>query len=74
MEKLVEVQREDLEIGQVYCDIKWQDAATHLKLIERGRDWLSFEHVAGSNTYAANEDGTIQFSITGDHFYKLDNE
>ena len=72
MEKLVEVQREDLEIGQVYCDIKWQDAATHLKLIERGRDWLSFEHVAGSNAYAANEDGMYLFSLTGDTFYKYE--
>ena len=72
MEKLVEVQRQDLEIGQVYCDIKWQDAATHLKLIERGKDWLSFEHVAGSNTYAANEDGIYQFSLTGDTFYKYE--
>jgi len=56
----------------VYCDVKWKDVATHLKLIERGMDWLSFEHVAGSNTYMTNEDGTIQFSLTGDHFYKYE--
>jgi len=72
MEKLIEIPREDLLVGQVYCDVKWKDVATHLKLIERGMDWLSFEHVAGSNTYMTNEDGTIQFSLTGDHFYKYE--
>ena len=72
MEKLVEVQREDLEIGQVYCDIKWQDVASYFKLIERRKDCLSFEYIKGPNAYVADEDGIYQFSLTGDTFYKYE--
>ena len=72
MKKLEEIDRSDLLEGQVYCDIKWQDAATHLKLIERGKDCLSFEYIKGPNAYVADEDGIYQFSLTGDHFYKYE--